>query len=147
MKLKSIKRTVGALLMATIIAGIVGTTTQVQAANNWRDTDFSFTMKNKMKYTSARAKKDSSKIYMKCKTVSKEGATYTAHAIGTNSTKKTGVDCSRGYTYVFGAGTSRYMTNWVYENGYKYARIGAMPNYSYKFVARGVWSPDNKNKK
>lgn len=38
------------------------------------------------------------------------------------------------------------MTSWVYENGYKYARIGASPNYSYSFTASGVWSPDNYNK-
>lgn len=139
---KRMKKMAAILLAATICMGTMSGITPV-LANNCTDTSFSFTFANSMKYTSARAKNDTSKIYMKCNSVSKSGATYTAHAIGTNSTSTTGADCSGGYTYNFGAGTTRYMTNWVNENGYTYARIGASPNYSYSFTAKGVWSPDN----
>lgn len=132
------------LVAATISLGCVGGITPVLAAN-WQDTNFSFTFANSMKYTPARTKEDTSKLYMKCNSVSRSGATYTAHAIGTNSTSETGTDCSKGYSYIFGAGTSCYMTSWVKENGYKYARIGASPNYSYSYTAKGVWSPDNYN--
>lgn len=142
---KVLKRVSGVLLAATIAMGTVGTAVPV-SANNYQDTNFNFTMNNAMQYTPARSKTDTSKLYMKCSSVSASNATYSAHAIGTNSTSVTGTDCSRGYTYTFGAGTSYYMTSWVKENGYAYARIGASPNYSYSYTAKGVWSPDNVNK-
>lgn len=133
------------LLAATISLGTIGGAMPV-FANNYTDTNFTFNYGNSMKYTSARAKTDTSKLYMKCDSVSVSGASYTAHAIGTNSTSVIGADCSKGYTYYFTAGTAKYLTSWVKENGYKYARIGAVPNYSYGFTAKGKWSPDNYNK-
>lgn len=140
-----IKRTMGILMAGVIVVGTIGMGIPVYA-NNYTDSNFSFSMSNSMQYTSARSKTDTSKLYMKCNSVSASNATYTAHAIGTNSTSNTGSDCSRGYTYSFGAGTAYYMTSWVKENGYSFARIGATPNYSYSFSASGVWSPDNYNK-
>ncbi len=140
-----LKKVSGLLVAGVILAGTVGMNTTV-FANNYTDSNFSFNMNNKMRCTNARAKTDTSKLYMKCNSVSINNATYTAHAIGTNSTSATGTDCSRGYTYNFGAGTAHYMTSWVKESGYKYARIGASPNYSYSYTASGVWSPDNYNK-
>ena len=142
--LKRMKKLSAVLLAATISLGTIGGAVPV-LANNYTDTSFSFTYGNSMKYTSARTKMDTSKLYMKCNSVSKSGASYTAHAIGTNSSSSIGTNCSRGYTYNFGAGTTYYMTSWVKENGYSMARIGASPNYSYGFSARGVWSPDNYN--
>lgn len=142
--LKRLKKISAILLATTISLGSVGGAIPV-LANNYKDTNFSFTYGNSMQYTDARSKTDTSKLYMKCNSVSKRGASYTAHAIGTNSYSSIGRDCSRGYTYNFGAGSSYYMTSWVKENGYALARIGASPNYSYSFTAKGVWSPDNYN--
>lgn len=144
---KGIKKLSAILMVATIVAGTVGGSSPV-FANNYTNSDFTFTCENAMEYTSPRAKIDSSKMYMKCNSISVSGASYTAHAIGTNSASDypVGTDCSRGYTYKFTAGTSYYMTNFVYENNYTFARIGGSPNYSYDFTAKGVWSPDNYNK-
>lgn len=142
--LKRMKKLSAMLLAATITLGTIGGTTSV-LANNYTDSDFTFPYGTTMQYTTARLKTDDSKMYMKCNSVSVNNASYTAHAIGTNSTSVIGTDCSKGYTYKFGAGTSYYMTNWVNENGYTYGRIGAAPNYSYGFTAKGVWSPDNYN--
>ena len=140
--LKRMKKLSAMLLAATISLGTIGGAVPV-LANNCTDTSFTFTYGVSMKYTAARAKMDTSKLYMKCNSVSKSGASYTAHAIGTNSSSSIGSDCSRGYIYNFGAGTTYYMTSWVKEEGYSMARIGASPNYSYGFTANGVWSPDN----
>lgn len=139
------KKTRKILLAGIFMFSIFGMT-QPALANNYTDTDYKFVMQNSMEYTSARKKTDTSKLYMKCNSISVKNASYTAHAIGTNSKNVIGADCSKGRTYNFTAGTSRYMTSWVKENGYKYARIGASSNYSYKFIAKGVWSPDNYNR-
>lgn len=143
--LKLKKKASGLFLTGLLLVGALGVAIPAMA-NNYSDSDFKFSLSNSMKYTGARKKTDKSKLYMKCKSVSVKNASYTAHAIGTNSKDKTGTDCSRGRTYNFSAGSTHYMTSWVKENGFKYARIGASPNYSYSFTAKGVWSPDNYNK-
>lgn len=139
---KRIKKLSAVILTGTIVLGTIGMTSPV-LANNHTDTSFSFTYANSMRYTSARTKQDTSSVYMKCNSISVSNASYTAHAIGTNTTSVIGEDCSQGHTYNFTAGTISYMRNWVYEYGFTYARIGASPNYSYNFTATGVWSPDN----
>lgn len=143
---KKVKKVIGTLLLSAMVVSMLGDTCAF--ANNWKDKDFSFSFNNAQKYTKAREKEDTSKLYMKCTSIG-SNRSYTAHAVGcTSADSKNNVDCSRGYTYTFAsAGTYHYMTSWVKENGYKYARIAANPNYGYKFTASGVWSPDNKNKK
>lgn len=138
------KKTAGLLIAGIIATGTIGTAIPVMA-NNYADSNFTFKMKNHMEYTSARVKMDTSKLYMKCDSISNSNASYTAHSIGTNNTGVTGADCSKGYVYVFKKGDAYYMTSWVKENGYSYARIGGSPNKSYDFTAKGVWSPDNYN--
>ena len=139
------KKVAGVTLAAGLVVGSLSLAVPAMA-NNYQDTNFAFSFNNKMQYTAPRLKQDTSKLYMKCDKISVKGATYTAHAIGTNKTSEIGSDCSRGNAYVFKQGTKTYLTSWVHENGYKYARIGASPNYAYKFTASGVWSPDNYNK-
>ncbi|MDE7271949.1 MAG: hypothetical protein K2N95_02645 [Lachnospiraceae bacterium] len=112
-------------------------------ANNWKDRPFSFVFNGTQNYTEAEQKTDTSKLYMKCESIT-SGTSYTAHAIGYDPATGRNVDCSRGYSYVFNKpGQSYYMTSWVYENGYRQAKIAASPNYGYSFSASGQWSPDN----
>lgn len=144
MFIKKAKKVVGAMMLGVMLFGVTGA---LQAnANNWQDTSFTFSFSNGQKYTAVRAKQDTSKLYMKVNSIT-SGTSYTAHAVGCASTStSTYVDCSRGYSYKFSsAGQSYYMTSWVYENGYRYARIAGSPNYAYAFSASGVWSPDNLN--
>ena len=138
-----IKKIAGVALLSVTIIGISGT---VQAnANNWQDTNFTFNFNNSQKYTAARPKTDTSKLYMKCESIT-PNTSYTAHAIGcTSASSSDRVDCSKGNSYSFSkAGDAHYMTSWVKEWNYGYARIAGNPNYGYAFSASGKWSPDNK---
>lgn len=143
--MRKIKKILGAVLLSAMIISTTGN--MMVYANNSGDTTYTFSFSTGQKYTSAREKQDTSKLYMKCNSITKN-ASYTAHAVGCKTaTSSDRVDCSRGKTYTFAsAGTYYYMTSWVKENGYKYARIAASPNYSFGFKASGKWSPDNVNK-
>lgn len=142
--IKIVKKVLGVALMSFMLFSMVGMSQA--SANNYRDTNFGFSFRNKQVSTDARLKQDTSKLYMKCTSIVKD-TSYTAHAGGCKSTVSSAVDCSRGYTYTFSKkGQYKYMTSWVKEDGYKYARILASPNYSFKYAATGVWSPDNVNR-
>jgi len=146
---KKFKVTTKFILSAFLACGALISLTKVTtaSANNFKDTIFHFNFSNRMEYTVPREKADNSKLYMKCNNMSVDGATYTAHVIGTNNPSAMGADCSRGYTYKLAKGSTYYLTNWVKENGYTFARIGASPNYSYNITASGIWSPDNYSEK
>lgn len=92
-----IKKIAGVALLSVTIIGISGT---VQAnANNWQDTNFTFNFNNSQKYTVARPKTDTSKLYMKCESIT-PNTSYTAHAIGcTSASSSDRVDCSKGNSY------------------------------------------------
>ena len=142
--MRRIKKVLGTVLLSAMVFSVAGNASVL--ANNWEDTNFSFTFNNAQKYTAARKKEDTSKMYMKCNSIT-ANRSYTAHAIGCKTASSSDrVDCSRGYAYTFNsAGQHYYMTNFVKENGYNYARIAANPNYANQFSASGVWSPDNVN--
>lgn len=143
--MRKIKKILGTVLLSAMVFSVAGNTSVL--ANNWNDTGFSFAFNNAQKYTPIRKKTDTSKMYMKCKSIA-QNASYTAHAVGCKTANATTlVDCSKGYTYTFKkAGQYYYITNWVKEKGYGYASVACSPNYGYKFSASGVWSPDNVNK-
>ena len=145
--LDRVKKFMGATMLAGMMVCTVGGITTY--ANNNVDTNFSFQFQNKQSITPKRAKTDTSKMYMKCTSLS-SGASYTAHAVAYKSysaSDKVAIDCSAGKTYLFDSiGKHRYMTNLVKERGYSIGAIAANPNYGYKFSAAGVWSPDNVNK-
>lgn len=112
--LRKIKKVIGVAMLSTMLFSMAGNITVL--ANNWMDTEFSFDFSNAQLYTDARLKLDTSKVYMKCESI-KNSISYTAHAVGCNSTTGDVVDCSRGYTYTFAsAGTYHYMTSWVYRD-------------------------------
>lgn len=138
-----VKKIFGTMMLSATALMMAGTI-QVYA-NNWQDKDFSFTFNGAQKYTAAEQKMDTSKLYMKCNSIT-SGTSYTAHAIGYSPSTGKNVDCSRGYSYTFNKpAQSYYMTSWVYEDGYRWAKIAASPNYGYSFSASGKWSPDNVN--
>ena len=115
-------------------------------ANNHTDTVYDFTFSPSghigfIQTTEKRPKQDASSAYMKCNT-----APYSciARVYGYNWYGENMTDCSRGTLYEFRAGTTHYMKNWVYEDGFTYAAIQARTsNESSTHSASGVWSPDS----
>lgn len=142
----NVRKRVIALLGASFIVTATFGANIVQA-NNWTDSDYNFYFTNQHLYTNAREKQDDSKLYMKCTGVTHSGS-YTARAFGTNSLTDYGTDESNNgrWTYLYQAGTSHYMSSYVFEHGYKYARIRGTSMISQSFKATTKWSPDNKNK-
>ena len=143
--LNKLKKVVGATMLTGMMVYLMGTI--VTYANNYPNTPFEFNFNNSQCYTTKRDKTDTSKMYMKCTSIT-SGTSYTAHAVGYNEYyDNVAHDFSRGKTYKFNSKDQYYyMTNWVRENGYKIGAIAANPDYGYKFSATGNWSPDNKNK-
>ena len=143
--MRRIKKVLGTVLLSAMVFSVAGNASVL--ANNWENKPFGFTFNGAQKYTDAEKKEDTSKLYMKCNSIAKNKS-YTAHAIGCKTASSADrINCSRGYTYNFSAaGHYYYMTSWVKEDGYNYARIACNPNYALQFSASGVWSPDNINK-
>lgn len=112
-------------------------------ANNHADTSFNFHFRSELNATTPRQKKDKTSSYMKCISIP-NNRSYTAYVCGTNSSSGDEItDVSKGNSYLFKSGTVKFMKNWVYEDGYRYACILANRNYGVSFNASGVWSPDS----
>lgn len=112
-------------------------------ASNYTDTAFDFYFRSStggVSCTERREKLDDTSVYMKCESTS---YSYTARVYASPTMYGAYYDVSNDHTYVFNSGTVRKMINYVYENGFKYAVIYADRNYSYNYVATGLWSPDS----
>lgn len=141
MKIKSLGRKLSVLAAVCMI--LIGGITPAFAVN-WTDSSFQydFGLLNQPEYTKGRAKHDTSKSYMYCKTIT-SGYDYDAKVYASLGAGRY-VDCSNGTTYNFTKGVSHYMTNVVGERGYTAAAVQARSGYNIKNVtATGVWSPDN----
>lgn len=118
----------------------------VEAKGNVSDTAFTFQFRDYQPFTGwlteYRAKLDDTSSYMKCTDAS--GKSYTAWVQASDPVNNPyyGTDVgSKKYTFL--SGSERWMVNYVYENGYRYARIEGQPNYSGTYKVTGVWSPDS----
>ena len=134
---KGILTTMAVVSVGTASLGIV------KADNNYKNTGFSFNFET-LSYssTSAREKEDTSASYMNC-TSGEEGTNYYATVYGCNDTSKSGREsCSN--TYPYECGTVRFQSNWVRQNGHKYAYFYVESNDE-NVGFSGVWSPDNYN--
>ena len=114
------------------------------SANNHGDQDFSYyNLDDHEGITGFRDKQDSTSSYMKC---NHTNARYEAWVIGKYNREYATArnDCSHGYTYKFATGTTKFLKNWVYENGYDQASICSIWSNPGTYVnANGVWSPDS----
>ncbi|MEG1411496.1 MAG: hypothetical protein RSD36_16780 [Terrisporobacter sp.] len=139
MKLKTKQKIIALCAMGMITIGSAG----VSFANNHNDSTYTFNFGtlNGSRYTDGRKKEDASKSYMNCKTMT-SGYSYKAKVqanIGGGERKDVG---SPSYTFV--TGTTRRMTNYVLEKGYRAATIKANSGINTKDTrATGVWSPDS----
>ena len=120
--LNKLKKVVGATMLTGMMVYLMGTI--VTYANNYPNTPFEFNFNNSQCYTTKRDKTDTSKMYMKCTSIT-SGKSYTAHAVGYNEYyDNVAHDCSRGKTYKFNSKDQYYyMTNWVRENGYRLVQL------------------------
>ena len=139
MKLKMKQKIVAFCAMGLIAIGGTG----AAFANNHTDTNykFNFGTLNGDRYTDGRKKVDNSKSYMKCNTMT-NGYSYKAKVvanIGGGTRKDVGSP-----TYDFVTGTTRRMTNYVMEKGYRAAAIKANAGINIKETTETeVWSPDS----
>ena len=144
-EIMSKKRIFSRMLVAllTVVSVLQVATVSSSAAGNYQDTIFSFEFEGIQRFTEFREKEDSTSAYMKCNTCT-TGASYTAHVVAANeSNPAVSGDVSNGHTYLFTANTTYKMINYAYEYGFSYAAIACSPNYTYKFTASGLWSPDS----
>ena len=103
---------------------------------------FEFGLLNGSEDTPGRAKKDTSKTYMKCNVIT-SGYNYTAKVYASLGGGNY-VDASKGTKYTFSKGSHEYMTNNVRGLGYTAAAVKANSGINSKVVtAAGVWSPDS----
>ena len=134
MKNKVVKK-LTALVMSAMVIGSIGVVTA--EASNWVDSNYSYDFSTKPDRTPVREKQDASSCYMSCYYAQ---GTYKAQVVSV--VNGLNVDCAGGNYYTFRTGTTHYLTNYVYENGYRNAAIFAIPEDAGK-TATGVWSPDS----
>ena len=131
------------ILTAMAVVSVGAASLGTVKANNWGDTPFSFNFET-LSYasTDARNKDNTSASYMNC-TSGEDDASYYATVYGCDDEGKSGSEsCSNTYQYY--VGTVRYQSNWVQQNGHKYAYFFVESNYE-NVGFSGVWSPDNFN--
>lgn len=133
------KKKIICMLCAITLVGQMGTT--VVHANNYTDTKYSISYDGSGSDMASpvRAKEDRSAAY-----VNNNGSGTTdiivAVAGAKNSTSHTG---SMSSYYVVGKGSRKYMSNSVYQNGYRKACLLMGTTNHKKHKMAGVWSPDN----
>ncbi len=125
--------------VCTVAVCMMGTVISVDA-NNYVDSPYEFKFTQYTANTGYRPKLDDSSSYMKCDYATYD---YNAHVVSRSSQTGAMVDCSMGRHYYFSTGTTHYMINSVFENGYREGAILGTRNHSLNYSASGVWSPDS----
>lgn len=140
---------------ASAIAIIVGSLgTMGVLANNCKDSDWTFTYATggNMYASSGRQKQDDSSCYMKCNSYShigNQGSGNSYYGTAHGAVSKESSYSNRMYNgkvstrYMFTSGTTKYMTNYIYESSCRWAKIYCESGYTSYATFSGVWSPDS----
>lgn len=140
---------------ASAIAIIVGSLgTMGVLANNCKDSDWTFTYATggNMYASSGRQKQDDSSCYMKCNSYShigNQGSGNSYYGTAHGAVSKESSYSNRMYNgkvsprYMFTSGTTKYMTNYIYESSCRWANIYCESGYTSYATFSGVWSPDS----
>ncbi len=142
-KLNMKKRTV---IMAMAMLMAIGGMSGISSAANRGDQSFDLTFNSAggTDTTSYRQKDDNSKVYIKVNKVKYTNNKVTGWVQGKKySDSTTNHNCSGGYYYTLNKTGEQWMTNYVNEDGYGYARIKAEAPSNAPNVVEGVWSPDS----
>ena len=141
---------------ASAIAIIVGSLgTMGVLANNCGDTSWTFTYAtggNMYATKDGRQKQDDSSSYMKCNSYSHSGNQGSGNMY--QGTPHGAVSKESSYSnlmyngkvstrYMFTSGTTKYMTNYIYESSCRWANIYCESGYTSYATFSGVWSPDS----
>lgn len=118
---------------------------EIAPLNNHTDTEFTFSFPGLgLSNTEGRAKQDASGTYIKAYTMCNGG--FNVYVDGYNTSGGSWDDCTdkdtRGQPRLSSANTPYLISQWVYERGYRTARLGG-----FKFLGTtvtGVWSPDSE---
>ena len=148
--MKKLNTKITTIVLATMFSiGVaskaVSASSAVPASNVDRAYSFYFSEEGAVKDTGHQPKEDDSSLYMN---YSGNGPAYTAKALGYTYYYFV-KDCSYdpadtgqfSYQYRFEPGQSRFMYNYVKENGYNHAGIRATSSGA--GTAAGDWSPDS----
>ena len=140
---------------ASAIAIIVGSLgTMGVLANNCKDSNWTFTYATggNMYASSGRQKQDDSSCYMKCNSYShigNQGSGNSYYGTAHGAVSKESSYSNRMYNgkvstrYMFTSGTTKYMTNYIYESSCRWAKIYCESGYTSYATFSGVWSPDS----
>ena len=140
---------------ASAIAIIVGSLgTMGVLANNCSDTNWTFTYATggNMYATTEREKTDDSSCYMKCNSYShigNQGSGNSYYGTAHGAVSQWSSYSNRMYNgkvstrYLFTPGTTKYMTNYIYESSCRWAKIYCESGYTSYATFSGVWSPDS----
>ena len=136
-----------------IITGSLGTMGVL--ANNCKDSDWTFTYAtggNMYATKDGRQKQDDSSSYMKCNSYShigNQGSGNSYYGTAHGAVSKESSYSNRMYNgkvstrYMFTSGTTKYMTNYIYESSCRWAKIYCESGYTSYATFSGVWSPDS----
>ena len=149
MKLKKFLATVSAV---AIMAGSLGTMGVL--ANNCKDSNWTFTYATggNMYVSSSRQKQDNSSCYMRCNSYShigNQGSGNSYYGTAHGAVSEWSSYSNRMYNgkvsprYMFTSGTTKYMTNYIYESSCRWAKIYCESGYTSYATFSGVWSPDS----
>lgn len=134
-----------AIMMVSAMA-LPASAAEIQPMNNHDDTSFAFSFNNLGRSnTTGRAKQDDTGTYINAYTMCNGG--FDVYVDGYNTNTGNWVDCTdkatRGQPHLRTTYNPGLISQWVYENGYRTARLGGYKLFASQSVT-GVWSPDSQ---
>lgn len=146
MKIKRFAAMFMAAIMAFSCMAMSASAAEVEPYNNHDDTNFSFSFSNVGRSnTTGRAKQDDSGTYINAYTMCNGG--FDVYVDGYSASSGSWVDCTdkatRGQPHLRSTHNPGLISQWVYENGYRTARLGGFKLLASQNVT-GVWSPDSQ---
>ncbi len=130
---------VALVTIAVAASGIAGFAGKAKADGygNTSDTEYYFYNTSPNGYSIAREKRNTSKVYVH----PIGGPALKYNVEGFHSSINTWMD--RSNSFVIGSGIQASITNYVYENGERSARIGFVRQSYVPLQSFGLWSPDS----
>ena len=130
---------VALVTIAVAASGVAGFAGKAKADGygNTSDTEYSFRYSYSYGNSIAREKRNTTKVYVH----PTSGPAIKYNVEGFHSSTNTWMD--RSNSFVIGSGIQASITNYVYENGERSARIGFVRQSYVPLQSFGLWSPDS----
>lgn len=130
---------VALVTIAVAASGIAGFAGKAKADGygNTSDTEYSFYNMNSTGHSVSRDKTNTTKVYVH----PTYGPAVKYNVEGYHRSTNTWMD--RSNSFVIGSGIQASITNYVYENGERSARLGFVRQSYAGVYTRGLWSPDS----